>query len=164
MRIHKIITIPKPYRGAATEAVEKLRAFYPLNCVILFGSVARGEEREGSDLDLFVVTEGLPEHPLERRSQLFKAVKDVVAKYKIDILPIGKTPEETYSYFDPLYFDLYADGIILYDKDDFAKNLLRKIGQRIEEQGWIRYRLKDGSYGWKLKRKIKWGERIRVEF
>ncbi|MDZ7261304.1 MAG: nucleotidyltransferase domain-containing protein [candidate division KSB1 bacterium] len=157
-------TIPEPFKSAASEAVEKLKACYPLNCVILFGSVARGEEKNGSDLDLFVVTDGLPEHPLERRTQLFQAIKNVVANYKIDILPIGKTPEETYSYFDPLYFDLFADGIILYDREDFAKNLLAKIGQKIEEQGWIRYQVPDGSYGWRLKRKIKWGERIKVEF
>lgn len=123
----KIKAIPEPYRNAAKEATEKLREFFDLSCVILFGSVARGEEKEGSDLDLFVVTEGLSEHPLERRSQLFKAVKEVVAKYKMDILPTGKTPEEAHSYFDPLYFDLYADGIILYEKDDFGRKLLKKL-------------------------------------
>lgn len=83
---------PGPFTSAASEAVGKLKAFYPLTCAILFGSVASVEEKNWSDVDLFVVTEGLPEHPLQRRAQLFKAIKDVAARY-VDIPPIGKTPE-----------------------------------------------------------------------
>ncbi|MGQ9811730.1 MAG: hypothetical protein ACUVQ7_10390 [bacterium] len=102
-------------------------------------------------MDLFVVTEGRPEHPLQRRAQTFKAIKDVAARYEVDIAPIGKTPEQIYSYLDPLYFDLYAGGITLCDKKGDFKKLLREIGQKIEEQGWMRLKLQHGSYGWRLK-------------
>lgn len=43
------------YRRRLAELVAELRRRYPISRAILFGSFARGEEHEGSDIDLVVV-------------------------------------------------------------------------------------------------------------
>lgn len=40
-----------------TRVVDNLRQRYQPTCIILFGSLARGEVREGSDIDLCVIKE-----------------------------------------------------------------------------------------------------------
>ncbi len=74
--------------------IEEARAFarrvrraYPDARVFLFGSVARGDFHEGSDLDLLVVANGLPKGPLERLKALYRFVEGSEK-------PKGLTPEE----------------------------------------------------------------------
>jgi len=63
----------------------------------------------------------------------------------------------------PLFLDLAADGIIIYDPSNFARDYLEKIKKEIEKVGLIRYRTSSGYYGWKTKRPLKIGERIVIE-
>ncbi|MFQ6041541.1 MAG: nucleotidyltransferase domain-containing protein [Candidatus Poribacteria bacterium] len=155
--------IKEPYKSAAKEATEALLNAFDVYSVILYGSVAREEQTEKSDLDLFVIAQDLPDSPLERRKTLFEAAKDVSSKYRIDIFPDGKTVDEVYSYFDPFYFDLYADGIIVYDRKSYGQKLLEQIGKKVKEQKWVRYRTKDGYYGWTIEN-LKFGQVIEVNF
>ena len=74
--------------------IEEARAFarrvrraYPDARVFLYGSVARGDFHEGSDLDLLVVASGLPKDPLERLKALYRFVEGSEE-------PKGLTPEE----------------------------------------------------------------------
>jgi predicted nucleotidyltransferase len=155
--------IKEPYKTVAKEAAEALLKVLDVYSVILYGSVARREQTEKSDLDLFVISQNLPDSPLERRKTLFEATKNVSSKYRIDIFPDGKTVDEVYSYFDPFYFDLYADGIIVYDRKGYGQKLLERIGKKVKEQGWVRYRTKDGYYGWTIE-DLKFGQVIEVNF
>lgn len=57
--------------------VERARAFASgldaalgARAVVVFGSVARGDFHVGSDIDVLVVAEGLPKHPLRRADAL----------------------------------------------------------------------------------------------
>ena len=159
----KLEEVKEPYKSAAKEAAEAMLNVFDVYSVILYGSVARGEQTDRSDLDLFVIAESFPNSPLERRKTLFEVSKDVSSEYRIDIFPDGKTVDEVYSYFDPFYFDFYADGIIVYDRKCYGQKLLERIGQKVKEQGWVRYRTKDGYYGWTLK-DLKFGQVIEVNF
>ena len=159
----KLEEVKEPYKSAAKEAAESLLKVFDVHSVILYGSVAREEQTERSDLDLFVIAESLPYSPFERRKALFEATKDVSNKYRIDIFPDGKAIDEVYSYFDPFYFDLYADGIIVYDRECYGQKLLERIGKKVKEQGWVRYKTTDGYYGWTLK-DLKFGQVIEVNF
>ena len=74
--------------------IEEARAFarrvrraYPDARVLLYGSVARGDFHEESDLDLLVVASGLPKDPLERLKALYRFVEGCEE-------PKGFTPEE----------------------------------------------------------------------
>jgi predicted nucleotidyltransferase len=159
----KLEEVKEPYKSAAKEAAEALLNAFDVHSVILYGSVAREEQTERSDLDLFVIAKSLPYSPFEMRKALFEATKDVSNKYRIDIFPDGKSVDEVYSYFDPFYFDLYADGIIVYDRECYGQKLLERIGKKVKEQGWVRYKTKDGYYGWTLK-DLKFGQIIEVNF
>lgn len=131
----KLEEVKEPYKSAAKEAAEAMLNVFDVYSVILYGSVARGEQTDRSDLDLFVIAESFPNSPLERRKTLFEVSKDVSSEYRIDIFPDGKIVDEVYSYFDPFYFDLYADGIIVYDRKCYGQKLLERIGQKVKELG-----------------------------
>jgi predicted nucleotidyltransferase len=70
----------------AVEAI--VRAYHPLR-IIVFGSFARGDTHEGSDLDLIVVKE-----TDERFFRRIGRVRDACADIAIDVQPLVYTPAE----------------------------------------------------------------------
>ena len=74
-------------REAGDIAVKSLlnRFEMDLEAVVLFGSSARGEATELSDLDFFVVVRGLPHSPLERRRLVYDALTPVTKKLRVSV-------------------------------------------------------------------------------
>lgn len=68
-------------REAAESAARRLAAAFPLNRVVLFGSLARGTFHAGSDIDLGV--DGLP----EGRALDAYAVASVGCEFDINVVP-----------------------------------------------------------------------------
>jgi predicted nucleotidyltransferase len=58
-------------------------------CIILYGSLAKGEFNERSDVDIIVISSKLPENPYQRSVLLYEMVKTLDP-----IEPLGFTPEE----------------------------------------------------------------------
>ena len=145
----------------AEEAVRQLKEKYQqdLISVVLYGSVARREEKETSDLDLFIVLKG-PFRFVSKRREVY----DLLSQITPDVFfsPMIMDENEVKK-LQPIHFELYADGIVLYDSGDFMKKILRRVGEIIKELGSTRYRTGDGCYGWILKRDMKKGEVIEVE-
>jgi predicted nucleotidyltransferase len=54
-------------RAALEAARAELNARFDIDRIVLFGSVARGEADEESDVDLLVVLKDRPDHQLENR-------------------------------------------------------------------------------------------------
>jgi predicted nucleotidyltransferase len=50
------LTLTKEQREAVLEAKNRLMKQFPVEMLVIFGSVARGEDDEESDLDLLVIT------------------------------------------------------------------------------------------------------------
>lgn len=50
----------------AARFAEGLDPALGVRAVVVFGSVARGDFHDGSDVDVLIVADGLPERPLER--------------------------------------------------------------------------------------------------
>jgi predicted nucleotidyltransferase len=50
---------------------EKLRGRLGKLTAIVYGSVSRGDFNLGSDVDILIISEGLPHHPLERMEVLY---------------------------------------------------------------------------------------------
>jgi len=78
-------------KDAIKEATRMLKRDFPVKEVILFGSKARGDSDEDSDIDLFLVTER-PIHWKERQS-IVHALFDLGMKYDV-IFSILDAPEE----------------------------------------------------------------------
>lgn len=71
----------------AREYVERLNQVVPVAEAYLVGSVARGDHNLHSDVDVVVISEPLPQHPLERAELLYRYVLPGVE-------PKGFTPAE----------------------------------------------------------------------
>ena len=153
--------IPRETLEAAHEAVRKLREKYRdrLVSVLLYGSVARGERKERSDLDLFIVLKG-PFRFVPMRREVYDLLSGV--KKGVEVSPLLMEVSEAKK-LQPIYFELYADGIILYDKGHFMEDIMDRTGEIIKSLGSERYRTKDGCYGWILKKGMKRGDVVEAE-
>lgn len=84
--------------------------------IILYGSVARGDNTWESDVDIAVIVDG--KYDSKKRDELFEAVYPLDLKYDtlFSVIPI-----ESYHYFVckyeiPFYMNIEKEGIILWKK------------------------------------------------
>ncbi len=129
--------------------------------VIVYGSAARGELREDSDIDLYVFSEGLPQGSLKRSLFLSGLVSEIQTARRITLR--GKAPSEL-NEIVPLFLDLAADGVVLFDRGGIAAELLGKVRRATKRAGLVRFRTDRGFYGWRPRELPERGERIVVEF
>ncbi len=160
----------EPYRTVLTKLLDALLKYFDddLVSVVLYGSVARGEAERDSDIDLIIIVRNLPKSRFKRQD-LFMEVEEGLEPllrelekegYNIDFSPILKTPEEACK-ITPLYLDLVEDSIILFDRDNFFRNILLKLKKRLKELGARRVRFGKLWY-WILKEDYKFGEVIEI--
>lgn len=93
--------------------LEQLIRLYKPEKVILFGSLARGEKREGTDIDLFIIKRDVPELGVDRIRQLDKLIK-----YRRATDFIVYKPEEVdgrLALGDPFIKNIFAEGKVLYE-------------------------------------------------
>ena len=135
----------------ARKITENLKKKYGkrLVSVAVFGSVARGEARKDSDIDLLVVIENPPKSRIERQLEFEEAVRDlenlkdylIDKGYFIDFSPLILSPEEVEKH-PPILLDINIENRL---KDLGAKRV--RIGKR-----WY----------WILKQDYKFGEVIEI--
>lgn len=118
-----------------------------LVAVALFGSRARGEERVGSDWDLFVLAESLPQDPLDRQLYL-KSMLPLSLASKVSVL--AKTPAEFEKELLSVYLDIAADGVLIFDPHKYLGPRLEQVRQIARNAGLQRRRWK-GEWVWKWK-------------
>lgn len=122
--------------------------------IVLFGSRARGDARETSDYDLFIVAKALPPRALKR--VLFVRTP-LQGRFDERFCIIAKTPEEVMQNLPPLFLDLAVDGTILFDRENFFTTLQKKLRDIIEDAGL--QRKKDNGeffWDWKIPPKKAW--------
>jgi predicted nucleotidyltransferase len=133
-----------PKRKLKQEAERLIEQFlseiHPLRpkCVILFGSYAKGNFTEGSDIDVCVIAEGLPEDELRRRT--------LTGSYRTPkIAAMGFYPLEFMDFLKKrrcLVYDIISDGIAVYGEDFFEEikgiyeECIRAFGMIKETEGW----------------------------
>ena len=136
--------------------------------VAIFGSVGRGTPTYQSDIDILIIAENLPRGRLKRVEEFQKIEerlepflkefeKDGVLTY---LSPVFKTPEEALR-GSFLFLDMIDDARILYDRDDFFKNLLERLKMRLSEMGAKRV-WRDSTWHWVLKEDYKPGDTIEI--
>jgi len=137
--------------------------------IVLFGSAARGEAGEGSDIDILIVAEKFGE---EGRFEVFNVIEnDLKAsdeyrelkekKLGTLISPVPLTPSEVEK--NPsILLDIVMDGIMLYDVDDFIENKMKSMRKKLKKIGSKRIFLDDKRYYWDLKPDYKLGEVVEI--
>ncbi|MFQ5613764.1 MAG: nucleotidyltransferase domain-containing protein [Anaerolineae bacterium] len=116
-----------------------------LVALALFGSQARGEAGESSDVDLLLLAHMLPRNPFERR----RFVREPLFESGIpSISVLARTVDEFMADITPLHLDLAADAVLLYDPEDFLASRLERIRQLIQEAGLDRQRTAHGWVWW----------------
>ncbi len=88
--------------------VAAVRAEVPVDAVYVFGSAARGEEREDSDLDVVVVS------PAFRTMRRVDAIALLLSKTRglgVDLQPVGLAPEDLADLDDVVARAVAAHGV-----------------------------------------------------
>ncbi len=162
----------KIYETLLKKTIHEIRRHFDkdLVSVVLYGSLARGEVRKDSDIDLLIICESLPKERLKRQDIFIKMEREIDKEIKRIyeklgfypyLSPILKTKEEAKN-ISPLYLDMVTDARILYDKDDFFKEILDKL--RIKLNSLNAKKIKVGTkWYWDLKPDYKFGEVINIE-
>lgn len=156
------------YRGFLDVLVERLKTALGeggLLACCLFGSVARGEARRDSDIDLLIVHGEGCEDPLGTFLTVLNATREsetcrslVAAGYRPDPFPVLLTPRDLWE--RPLILlDPMDHGIILWDTGVLAGRLAA-LRQRLDELGAKKILLPDGRWYWDLKPDWRPGEVI----
>lgn len=163
--------VREPYRTLISRLLEELLNIFDgrLKSLVVYGSIARGDYRRDSDIDLLIVVDGLPRSRLERvklfaeaEAKLDKLLDKLLDEgYAVSFSPIIKTPEEA-SRISPIYLDMVEDAIIVYDENMFFEKILARLRERLKQLGAERVRIGKKWY-WRLKKDYRFGEVIVIE-
>ncbi len=159
-------SVQEPFRSALEAAGAAWCALLGsrLRSLVLFGSVARGDATDRSDIDLLVVADGFPRSLVERRRPLLAAWSHARARHAlpaVDWSLVTKTPEEA-RHHSPLYLDMVEDAVLLVDRDGFFTTVLDAMRARMRELGSRRVFLDDGNWYWDLKPDFRFGEVVEI--
>jgi len=133
----------------------------------VFGSVARGEARPDSDIDILIVHKEVGFNPTGRfvdilfelkRSEEYRRLKE--RGLNPDPYPIFMTAKELWE-SPHILLDLLDEGIILYDAG-LLKERLEALRRRLSELGSKKVVLEGGKWYWDLKPDWKPGEVIEL--
>ena len=148
----------RSFQALADRVVTEYRAALgdDLVAIALFGSVARGQARPDSDLDLYVVTR-LPilgDPRLRATWERIDASPEyqtlVAAGYRPTPSPVLHTVDELRCH-SWILLDITHHGIVLYDPVGVLERELNAVRRRMAELGSRRVELADGSWYWDLK-------------
>jgi predicted nucleotidyltransferase len=163
MKIHRL------YLRLIEKLVEELKENLDLVSVVLYGSVARGNAKKDSDIDLLVIAKNLPREKIKRQ-KIFSKIEEKIEPemkklyaqgYYPTFSPILRTKNEA-KHLSPLYLDMIEDAKILYDKDNFFSLVLERLRKRLKELHAKRKFIGKKWY-WDLKPDYKFGEIVLIE-
>lgn len=113
-----------------------------LASLVLFGSRARGSSHLDSDFDLLIVAQYLPDEA--GRRELALDIAEVGFDYGLPVQVILASTEETQGAVNtgaPLMFEIHDAYRVIYDKDDFFRNLVNNFTGLLET--WQVRKIKD---------------------
>ncbi|MBI5299390.1 MAG: nucleotidyltransferase domain-containing protein [Deltaproteobacteria bacterium] len=106
------LTEPKEYRNWIEKAVEQIKTNYQPQKIILFGSAASGELKEGSDIDLLIIKK-TQKRKLDRVDEVLDFL-DVANPVELHIYT-PKELEKRLAMEDPFIQQILKEGKILYE-------------------------------------------------
>jgi len=143
--------------------------------IVLYGSAVKDSFQLGrSDIDLLYILEDDSRNVWQREESVFKGFQSTweyrACDYWLKTQGFYGYPEVTTaslhkSYakkFQPMYLDMLYHRALLYDKEEFFKNLMKKLEKALKALGTLRIEHPDGTYGWLLKPDMAPGELIEI--
>ncbi|ADN49785.1 nucleotidyltransferase domain-containing protein [Vulcanisaeta distributa] len=127
--------------------------------VLLFGSLARCEADEYSDVDLLVLHSGLGRiDRVKRRRAVYLAISALLRDYPLTVIDMDINEFLNPGIITPLLLNIYWDAMVLLDRTGKLNEFLEQVRRRIVESGLRRIR--DGkAYYWVLPKPL---ERVRI--
>jgi predicted nucleotidyltransferase len=126
-------SLSEPYRALVARLCEALQ----LVSVVVFGSLARGEARATSNVDLLVVARGSPKlrfkgaELLEKAEELIEALlEELWSRGLYVVSPIILDVEEARKH-RPIYLDMVVDAVIVYNREDFFEKILDDLAEKL---------------------------------
>ena len=109
--------MPNLLQSLLEEYTKKLHEIYGcyLKAVILYGSYARGDFSEDSDIDIMILLDLSDVDIKKYRHQLSEFTYDFNMEYDIDIKPIAKSLEHYQKWLEayPFYSNVHREGIFM---------------------------------------------------
>ncbi len=122
-----------------------------LVAVALFGSCARGDDTEKSDIDVLLIANQLPSDLFERQQMVKEPIWGLSTR-RVSVL--ARTVDEFSADVSPLHLDLALDAVILYDSQHFLASKLARVRELIAEAGLARSA--DLRWKWHVQPKPGW--------
>lgn len=158
----------KIYKKLIAKLLEEAKGHYGARLVTfaIFGSFARNDMRNDSDLDILIVARGLPKGRMKRVGEFMELERKLaplekeLAERNVHpcLSPIFKTPEEA-AHGSLLFLDMTEEIEIYFDENDFFKRTLDHLKKRLLELGSRRV-WKGKMWYWILKPDLQPGEVI----
>lgn len=146
-------------RRALARYVYLLTEYFGKNlvCVLLFGSAAKGTMTDKSDLDLLIIVQDWNVSLWERTTELltirqqmratseYKALQAHQEAFRVQHIPLS----EGEAFQDHAFYpDLLVDHVVLFQKNDKARQLLEWIKTECERKGLRKVTKLDGTTYW----------------
>lgn len=154
------------YEHLLEKVLDEVRDHYKARLVAcaVYGSVGRGTQRDGSDVDLLLVIRDLPRGRFARVEEFLPVETSLATELlpsgpegsPVFLSPVFKTPEEVEA-GSPLFLDMVEDARILHDPECFLVGRLDRLRARLRELGARRVWIGNAWY-WELKPDLRPGE------
>ncbi len=116
--------------------VLKQRFNQSLLSIVLFGSAVKGSFTSTSDIDVLVVCESLPKDWRARDKIILELTEDIELRYAtaIHMTLVGRDEiSHAIESVAPLMLEIYDANEIIYDRDNFFKQLLNGFKTNLEK-------------------------------